>query len=123
MSSGRIIAAAAVLALMGSGTAYAQSTQRTSVPADENQWSVQGSRQTLRWDDNRRWGLRVGPNQPVSERDARDVEAGAFLRITPSLRVGGAVRLNEETERSERLDALNQRERSPRVRLETRFRF
>lgn len=78
-------------------------------------------RKSLQWDSNGKWGLRLDMNQsPVREPDLKDMQAGAFFRITPSLRVGGSVQLGNRLAQPQRVmpgDA------TPRVHLETAFRF
>jgi hypothetical protein len=67
-----------------------------------------------------RFGLNLKVDEPLErERRLRDVEAGAAFRITPSVRVGGSVRLDDKS-KSERLVPS---ERGARVRLETKFQF
>lgn len=79
-------------------------------------------RKTLQWDSNGKWGLRLGIDQPsLREPDWKDVKAGAFFRITPSLRVGGSVQLGDRLSSPKQVtpgDAA-----APRVHLETAFRF
>ncbi len=128
-----LIGAAAALALLGVGTeAYAQ-TAKPKAQADtftsrgaftqsgSDQWGPQGARQSLQWDGKGRWGLNLDLERPVGRAmSEKDVEAGAFYRISPSLRVGGAVRLGDRLEEPRR---LTPRDDQPRVRLETRFQF
>jgi hypothetical protein len=79
---------------------------------------------SVKWDARmRRWGLTLNLEQP----DARpstlnDVQAGAYYRITPSLRVGGAVALGEQ-EMVPGPKKISPNEGQPRVRLETAFKF
>jgi hypothetical protein len=84
-------------------------------------WSL-APRKTLQWDSNGKWGLRLGIDQPsLREPDWKDVKAGAFFRITPSLRVGGSVQLGDRLSQPKQVtpgDAA-----APRVHLETAFRF
>ncbi len=125
---GRLLAMAATLLLAGAaGQAHAQSlsglrlkpTEPTR-PAEDPRFGPAAPAKTLRL-DGRRWGVKLDLEQPVDrEARPRDVEAGAYYRITPSLRVGGAVRLDERAEPGAR---LNPREQQPRVRLETAFQF
>jgi len=78
---------------------------------------------TLKWDASKgRWGLTLN----MQELNARpstinDVEAGAYFRITPSLRVGGSVALGEQAPTP--VPAQNAIQQQPRVRLETAFKF
>ena len=83
----------------------------------------QGPVKSLKWDARRgRWGLTFNVDQPDA-RDVQlnDVQAGAYFRVTPSLRVGGAVALGEkDAVRTRKPDV---RAGQPRVRLETAFKF
>lgn len=51
----------------------------------------------------------------------RDVQAGAYYHVTPSLRVGGAVSFGEAPSQSDRTDLPQSQ--APRVKLETSFKF
>ncbi len=63
----------------------AQSSTTPATPAQ---------RRGLRWNENGRWGLNFNLNQPVGrEADWGDVEAGAYYRLSPRLRVGAAANL------------------------------
>lgn len=79
---------------------------------------------SLKWDARKgRWGLTFNLDQS-DRRDVQwgDVQAGAYFRITPSLRVGGAVALGDKETpayRKTQPDEVAQ----PRVRLETAFKF
>ena len=79
---------------------------------------------TLKWDARKgRWGVTLNVQEPT-ERDAQwnNVQAGAYFRVTPSLRIGGAVALGEQ----EVLPAYKKtvpQDAAPRVRLETAFKF
>ena len=52
----------------------------------------------------------------------QDVQAGAYFKVTPSIRVGGAVSLGESNPALAARKA-QQPEPAPRVRLETAFKF
>lgn len=87
-------------------------------------FSPQAGKKTLQWDASKgRWGLKLDLDQPFGrEMELKDVEAGAYFKVTPSLRVGGAVALGDTN------PALAARkaepvEPAPRVRLETAFKF
>ncbi|OYW27492.1 MAG: hypothetical protein B7Z44_12090 [Caulobacter sp. 12-67-6] len=128
-------AGAAVLILTGSATiAHAQVKTRSITPDftvkndftgnSKGVFSPQDSKKTLQWDAKKgKWGLKLGLDQPVGrEMELKDVEAGAYFKLTPSIRVGGAVALGETN------PALAARkaepvEPAPRVRLETAFKF
>jgi hypothetical protein len=78
-------------------------------------------RKSLQWDSQGKWGLRLDLNQsPVREPDWKDIQAGAFFRISPSVRVGGSVGVGNRLSQPRQVmpgDA------TPRVHLETAFRF
>jgi hypothetical protein len=79
---------------------------------------------TLKWDARKgRWGLMVNMEQPDSRASTwNDVQAGAYYRITPSLRVGGAVAMGDQQLQTGP-HKLTPDEGQPRVRLETAFKF
>ena len=100
-------------------------TVRDAVAPDLNQWGLQGGRRTLQWDSKKaRWGLKLDLSSPVGRPLSftdRDVQAGAFYKITPSFRVGGSVRLGAMNETTPQ--AMIPADKAPRVRLETAFKF
>jgi hypothetical protein len=91
-------------------------------PQQAAPWTLAGPRKSLQRDSSGKWGLRLGLNQPsLREPDWKDMQAGAFFRITPSLRVGGSVQLGDRLAQPKQVtpgDAA-----TPRVHLETAFRF
>jgi hypothetical protein len=130
----RIAAAAATLVLMGAGasTAHAQSQpsnlsgltvrveQRTQGNANDTRWGTLAPARTFQL-NSRKWGLKLDLDQQVGrEAGQRDMQAGAYYRLTPSVKVGGAVRLEDKTESQRN---LTPRDQQPRVRLETLFQF
>lgn len=82
-------------------------------------------RRGLRWNDSGRWGLNFNLNQPVGrETDWGDVEAGAYYRLSPRLRVGAAANLaSPEIDPARAPESAADRRAAPRVRLETIFKF
>ena len=128
-----IAASLGFVALIGvAGEASAQSRSRapavTLAEASNAQTSSRGStpaapRRGLRWNENGRWGLDFNLNQPVGrEAEWGDVEAGAYYRLSPRLRVGAAAGLAAPEQDPARA-AETDRRAQPRVRLETLFRF
>jgi len=130
MSSRKLILVMAAAALLGAASTSAQAesaharsfdfTVKPGAPAI----APQGIAKTLQWDARRgRWGLTFNVDQPSSrDMQLNDVQAGAYFRITPSLRIGGAVAFGEE----QRAPAFKKTEpvpAQPRVRLETAFKF
>jgi hypothetical protein len=70
-----------------------------------------------------RWGVTLNMQQPDTRQSTlNDVQAGAYFRITPSLRVGGAVALGDE-QLPPGVNKIVPDEGQPRVRLETKFKF
>ena len=135
--TGKTSLALGFLILMGSGAAaYAQPVQLAAkttdgfnVRGDFNPKSAQFSsaaKNTLQFDATKgRWGLKLDLDQ-AADRDMKleDVRAGAFFKLTPSLRVGGAVSLGEQQDpRLMARRAQPLQEATPRVRLETAFKF
>ena len=100
-------------------------TVNDSFASDANQWAPQIGRRSLQWDSKKaKWGLKLDMDQqlglPQSYTTNREVQAGAFYKITPSFRVGGSVRvgaLNDGPSPVIPSDA------SPKVRLETALKF
>ena len=94
----------------------AQSSNAPATPAQ---------RRGLRWNENGRWGLNFNMNQPVGrEADWGDVEAGAYYRLSPRLRVGAAANLaSPEVDPARAPESAADRRAAPRVRLETIFKF
>jgi hypothetical protein len=90
----------------------------------DNRWNAQPTHRSFQWDQKGHWSLKLDMNQPVG-RDIQlgDVQAGAFYRLTPSLRVGGAVALGDSTSVQPVTPAAPPPNQAPRVRLETNFKF
>lgn len=122
------LAVVGALAIAGLSTsAHAQSarpsgqvalSQANSAPAAQT-----NQRRGLRLHENGRWGLNLNLSQPVG-RDTQwgDVEAGAYYRLSPRLRVGAAANLANSERDPARVPETDRRTQ-PRVRLETIFKF
>jgi hypothetical protein len=130
MSSVKLIAVVGALALSGVLATAAHADPLVTDPtktalADRNQWGPQASHKTFEWDSAKsRWGLKLDLDQPGPrdrEMDLNSVQAGAFYKLTPSLRVGGAVTLGDTTSLT-RPDGTLQAP-APRVKLEGAFKF
>ncbi len=123
------IIAATVGALAIAGTAHDASAQARRAPAVSLTEAAQAApapqRRGLRWNDSGRWGLNFNLNQPVGrETDWGDVEAGAYYRLSPRLRVGAAANLaSPEVDPARAPESAADRRAAPRVRLETIFKF
>ncbi|NEX91541.1 NtrZ family periplasmic regulatory protein [Caulobacter sp. 17J65-9] len=131
---GRMARMAAVVAALAMASVAAQAHAQTAKPkpraeapaatafaSDQNSWAPK-PRKSLQWAGGGRWALNLDVDQP-STRDVewKDVEAGASIRITPSLRLGGSVGLGASNEDPRRVTPDEKPQ--PRVRLETTFRF
>ncbi len=132
MSAKARISAAAIAAmgLLGASLARAESAHSTltvtNTPAaatnDLGQFGLAPIHKTLQWDDKGHWSLKLDMNEPAGRgMQLRDVQAGAYYHVTPSLHVGGAVSLGDEPSSPDR-NNLPQNQ-APRVKLETRFKF
>lgn len=77
----------------------------------------------LRFTERGRWGLDLNLSQPVGrESTLGDLEAGAYYRVNPRLRVGAAAGLAEPESDPARAPQTDRRA-APRFRLESIFRF
>ena len=117
--------AAAALVAAASGVAHAADKGKRvdfTVRA-EPAAAAPGASKILKMDASKgRWGLTLDlQQQNVRQETLGDVQAGAYYRITPSLRVGGSVALGEQpfTQGVEPPRVSEQ----PKVRLETKFKF
>ena len=116
----------AALHVSGASTAHAQTAKKTTdftVRSESSTMTSSQGTKSLRWGAGKgRWGVSLNLDQR-GERDTQlnDVQAGAYFRVTPSLRVGGAVALGDKEapayKKTEPVDS------APRVRLETAFKF
>jgi hypothetical protein len=129
MSVRRITSLIAATALLGAAAGAAQAAEPKAKPLDlsirqEPSPIISTGGRTMKFDASKgRWGLTLNMEQP----DARpstlnDVQAGAYYRITPTLRVGGAVALGEE-QLQPGPKKLSPDEGQPRVRFGTIFKF
>jgi len=88
---------------------------------DQNRWGPQATQKSFQF-DQKRWGLHLDMNEPVGrEMQLRDIQAGAFFKLTPSLRVGGAFAFADQPAQPDRTSLPTTQ--TPRVRLETTFKF
>ena len=80
---------------------------------------------SLQLDATGSWTLRLDVEQPVGQPVAaagwKDVQAGAYFHITPSMRIGGSVGLGDRQGDLQKI--LPQDTSGPRVHLETKFKF
>jgi len=127
MSGHRILLlAASAVMVAGAGAAHAADKGKPvdfSVRSEASPGPSSGLK-SLKWDARKgRWGVTLNMDQTDSRPSTlNDVQAGAYYRITPSLRVGGAVALGEE-QVTPGPKKIGSEEGQPRVRLESSFKF
>ncbi|WP_174301899.1 NtrZ family periplasmic regulatory protein [Caulobacter sp. S45] len=124
MTGGRTYLAGGLAALLLLGVAGARA-ETVAASQNPNAFSPDGSgapHKSLQLDASGRWTLRLDMDPPVGEVGSlKDVQAGAFFHITPSMRIGGSVGLGDRQADVQRL--LPQDTQGPRVHLETKFKF
>lgn len=119
---GLMLLTAADVAAAQSGRSHAEPTVSLT-EAQRAATAVPSGQSRLRFTERGRWGLDLNLNQPVGrERNLGDVEAGAYYRVNPRLRVGAAAGLAEPDVDPARQRDPDQRA-APRFRLESIFRF
>jgi hypothetical protein len=127
MASFGLKAAFGALVLSGILAAVAHADPLMTDPGkalvDRNQWAPADVHKSYEWDTAKsRWGIKLDLTQPgARSMDWKDVQAGAYFKVTPQLRVGGAVALGDPNSTIPR-EAVPQPP-APRVRLETAFKF
>lgn len=90
--------------------------------------SFKSPSKTYQFDLNRKWGVKFDVNQTdTSPSGLNDIDAGAFYKLTPSLRVGGSLGFGEKTDPNKTAAGnavvAQGAKDQPRVRLETTFKF
>ena len=125
MTGGRTFLAGGLAALLLLGGAGARAD---TIPASQNPNAFTpgasvAPHKSLQLDANGRWTLRLDMDTPVGEQTGslKDMQAGAFFHITPSLRIGGSVGLGDRQGEVQKI--LPQDTDAPRVHLETKFKF
>ena len=121
------VAVLSAVALLGVAAGAAQAADAPAKPVD---FTVRPDAATavaakgVNLDARRgRWGVTLNLQQPETRPGTwNDVQAGAYYRITPSLRVGGAVALGDQ-QLAPGPQKLTPDAGQPRVRLETQFKF
>jgi hypothetical protein len=122
--TGAMIAAAALLSAAAGGAHAADKNKSIDFTVkSEPAAAAPGAGQIQKYDARKgRFGLTLGVKQTDSrEASPNDVQAGAYFRITPSLRVGGSVAFGEQEVMARPSQARPADQ--PKVRLETAFKF
>jgi len=118
----------AATALLSAGAGVASAADAKGKPIDftvrTETSAIAPGTQTLKWDAAKgHWGLTLNLQQPDSRGMApSDIQAGAYYRITPSLRVGvGGALGDPQLQNGPR--KITPDEAQPRVQFETRLKF
>lgn len=128
MASGLKLLAAAGALVFALASAEAAAAQAARPKPESSRASLNeairsgapASTTSLKFNEKGRWGVDVQVDEPLErDRKLRDLEAGAFFRVTPSVRVGGSVRLDDKL----KPERITPDDRGARVRLETKFQF
>jgi len=119
--------AAGLTLLAVADVASAQTAARTRAPAvsltEAQTARAATGTSRLRFTERGRWGLDLNLSEPETrDRNVGDVEAGAYYRVNPRLRVGAAAGL-AETDTDPATGPQTERRTAPRFRLESIFRF
>lgn len=129
MIARHIAAVLGAAALLGGAAGAAQAADAPAKPVDftvrpETVASPVATPKGVNFDARRgRWGVTLNLQQPETRPGTlNDIQAGAYYRITPSLKVGGAVALGDQS-LAPGQPKLTPDGGQPRVRLETQFKF
>ena len=131
MSVRKFARLAAITALFGAaaGAVHAAPAQSTSTkPMDftvnSDTSPLPLGTETMKWDAEKgHWGVMLNLQQPQARAaTANDIQAGAYYKITPSLRVGGSLAFGAE-QISPGVKPNGVDPGQPRVQLETKFKF
>ena len=107
--------------------AHAESVNNdpNKILADRNQWAPLVQHKTIEWDAAKsRFGLKFDVEQQpgAAGSETKNVQAGAYFKITPSLRVGAGVSLGDQ-QQTGAVNPLAQQPAPPRVHFETAWKF
>ena len=122
------MAAATALLLAGAATVAcadpAKSTVQNNFAGEVDPtgpWSLNPDHKVIQFGANGRWGLKLDMEQPLGRDMAwKDVKAGAYLHLSPNIRVGGSVNLGDRLSQPSK---LTPQDTAPPVHLETAFKF
>ena len=130
MRAGAAVAAAGAMLVAGAASAEPLRARDAVVPdftsGSDGQtlsqpWSAPTPHKTLQLDSRGRWGVRLDMEQPTGRpADWKDVQAGAYLKLTSRIRVGGSVGFGDKFANPQR---ITPEDTAPRVHLETSFKF
>ena len=122
-AAGLMLLTMADVASAQAASARARTPTVTLSEAQAARSATGASQSRLRFTERGRWGLDLNLSQPVGrESNLGDVEAGAYYRVNPRLRVGATAGLAEPEADPARAPQSDRRA-APRFRLESIFRF
>jgi len=100
-----------------------KATTDFTVKGDFAKQTPRGPGQTLQFDaEQGRWGLKLDLDQPAyREMQLKDVQAGAYFKLTPNVRVGASAGIAGQSDLAPA--PRKPVTATPRVRLETAFKF
>jgi hypothetical protein len=119
------------LALLGAaGAAQAQTARPAAAPsladtAARESYQLNQSQQprVLELDGKSHWGLKLEFKQPVTrDMQLKDVEAGAYYKLSPSVRLGGTVGVTDAKPATPQADA-NKAPVTPRAKIGATLKF
>ena len=129
MSVRRVTSFAVAAALLAAaGAAHAADPKAAVKPLDftvrTDSSAISPQAQVTKWDAAKgKWGVTLNLQQPDTRASNwNDIQAGAYYRITPSLRVGGAFALGDQQPLPGPKPAAPEAGQ-PRVQLEGKFKF
>jgi hypothetical protein len=129
MASAKLTVVMAALALSGVLATAAHADPVSADPAktlaDRNQWAPLAQHKTFEWDAAKsRFGLKFDVEQQpgAAGSEYKNVQAGAFFKVTPQLHVGAGVSLSDQPNNSA-ANPLAQQPAPPKVHFETTFKF
>ena len=123
LAAGLTLLAAADAASAQAAAARTRAPAVTLSEAQAARAAASSGQSRLRFTERGRWGLDLNLSQPVGrESNLGDVEAGAYYRVNPRLRVGATAGLAEPEADPARAPQTDRRA-APRFRLESIFRF
>ena len=72
-------------------------------PPEKGQYTGPETRSTMEWEGKGRWGVKLRLDQPTTRpAQTKDMEAGAYYKVTPSFHIGGAVGLSDKPQAPDR---------------------
>jgi hypothetical protein len=123
LAAGLTLLAVADVALAQTATARSRTPAVSLTDAQAARAATGTGQSRLRFTERGRWGLDLNLSQPVGrETNLGDVEAGAYYRVNPRLRVGATAGL-AEPDADPASPPQTERRAAPRFRLESIFRF